>query len=99
MQARSIAAADDATPSHNHGDGPARVRSTTIEREKNSFFGSSDGRPEPHKRKLPAMFDHFFNRRDLKQLFKCSLAVWIMTVFILIDPVLKAYGQALFFGW
>jgi len=50
------------------------------------------------KKKLPEWLDHF-NAKDLKILFKCSLAVWIATIFIFIDPVLSALGQATFFGW
>jgi Putative ER transporter, 6TM, N-terminal len=49
-------------------------------------------------RKLPAWLDHF-NVKDLKTLFKCSVAVWIATIFIFIDPVLATFGQATFFGW
>lgn len=48
-------------------------------------------------KKLPAWLDHF-NPGDLKILFKCSLAAWIITVFIVINPVLKVVGQASFFG-
>ncbi|KAF7555184.1 hypothetical protein G7Z17_g2376 [Cylindrodendrum hubeiense] len=48
-------------------------------------------------RKLPAWLDHF-NPKDLKKLFRCCLAVWIMTVLILINPTLKVLGQAAFLG-
>lgn len=63
----------------------------------NSFFASADDSSLPKKRRLPPLLDHF-NARDLKELFKCSIAVWILTLFIVIDPVLRAEGQAMFFG-
>jgi hypothetical protein len=50
------------------------------------------------KRKLPQWLDHF-NVKDLKILFKTSLAVWIMTILIFIDKTLRVIGQATFFGW
>ncbi|KAL6407012.1 hypothetical protein AUP68_09833 [Ilyonectria robusta] len=49
-------------------------------------------------RKLPPWLDHF-NPKDLKKLFRCCLAVWIMTLLILIHPTLKVLGQAAFLGW
>jgi hypothetical protein len=49
-------------------------------------------------RKLPQWLDHV-NAKDLKILFKCSLAVWIMTTFIFISDTLRVIGQATFFGW
>lgn len=48
-------------------------------------------------RKLPPWLDHF-NPKDLKKLFRCCLAVWIMTILILIHPTLKVLGQAAFLG-
>ncbi|KAF7542177.1 hypothetical protein G7Z17_g11813 [Cylindrodendrum hubeiense] len=48
-------------------------------------------------KRLPPWLDHF-NSRDLKTLFKCSLAVWILTIFIFIDDTLSLMGQAGFFG-
>lgn len=49
-------------------------------------------------RKLPPWLDHF-NAKDLKILFKCSVAVWIFTLFIFISDTLRVLGQATFFGW
>ncbi|KAF4543501.1 uncharacterized protein LTHEOB_200 [Lasiodiplodia theobromae] len=49
------------------------------------------------RKKLPSWLDHF-NGPDLKALFKSSVAVWIGTILIFIDPVLNSYGQALFFA-
>ncbi|KAF2145862.1 uncharacterized protein K452DRAFT_349248 [Aplosporella prunicola CBS 121167] len=49
------------------------------------------------KKVLPDWLNHF-NARDLKTLFKCSIAVWIAAVLMFINPVLKSYGQAVFFG-
>ena len=40
-----------------------------------------------------------FKARNLKILFKCSMAVWIMTLFIFINATLRVLGQAAFFGW
>ncbi|KAF4450447.1 hypothetical protein F53441_6446 [Fusarium austroafricanum] len=48
-------------------------------------------------KRLPAWLDHF-NAKDLKILFKCSLAVWILTIFIYISDTLRVLGQAAFFG-
>ncbi|KAI8279796.1 hypothetical protein K4K56_012504 [Colletotrichum sp. SAR 10_98] len=48
-------------------------------------------------KRLPAWLDHF-NAKDLKILFKCSLAVWILTLFIFIKATLAVIGQAVFFG-
>ena len=65
------------------------------------FVQSNDGDAKKKKRKrkgLPKWLDHF-NAKDLKVLFKCSVAVWILTIFIFIDATLRAIGQAAFFGW
>ena len=69
------------------------------------FFVEDDGDVKGSKNKkknrrkgLPPFLDHF-NARDLKILFKCSVAVWILTIFIFIDETLRAIGQAAFFGW
>ncbi|KLP14067.1 membrane protein [Fusarium fujikuroi] len=48
-------------------------------------------------KRLPAWLDHF-NAKDLKILFKCSLAVWILTLFIYISDTLRVLGQSAFFG-
>ncbi|KAF7561096.1 hypothetical protein G7046_g3044 [Stylonectria norvegica] len=48
-------------------------------------------------RKLPPWLDHF-NAKDLKKLFRCCLAVWLMTLLILINPTLRVLGQATFLG-
>lgn len=61
------------------------------------YFVASDAPQASKKRKLPAMLDHF-NQRDLKNLFKCSIAVWINTILIFINPTLSVLGQAAFFG-
>lgn len=49
------------------------------------------------KKKLPPFFDHF-NARDLKILFRCSVALWVTSLLIVIEPTLKAFGNATFFG-
>jgi len=48
-------------------------------------------------KKLPAFLDHF-NARDLKILLRCSVAFWVASLFIFINPTLQAFGQATFFG-
>ncbi|ETS81358.1 hypothetical protein PFICI_06360 [Pestalotiopsis fici W106-1] len=51
--------------------------------------------------KTPRKFSQFFSHfkaRDLKNLFKSSLAVWVMTILIFINPTLNTIGQATFFG-
>lgn len=55
---------------------------------------ASSARP---KKKLIPFLDHF-NARDLKVLFRCSVAFWVASLFIFINPVLKNFGQATFFG-
>ncbi|CAI7646711.1 unnamed protein product [Penicillium glandicola] len=48
-------------------------------------------------RKLPGWLDHF-NARDLKVLFRCSLAAWVASLLIFITPSLSAIGTATFFA-
>lgn len=60
-----------------------------------SYFVSASKKT---RRELPEWLNHW-NARDLKILFKCSLAVWIMTLLIVINPTLRVIGQATFFGW
>jgi len=79
----------------NHTEAPTEKKSPALEIN-NPYFDS--GAATPLKKRLPAFLDHF-NYKDLKTLFKCSLAVWIMTLFTLINPVLSVEGQAAFFGW
>lgn len=82
-------------------DGQTGTQTTKFNSEeafKNSYFETNITSAEK-KRKLPPLLDHLKSKKDLKELFKCSLAVWIVTLFIVINPVLRAEGQALFFGW
>lgn len=65
--------------------------------ENNPFFANNNKSSTSNYYKLKNVLNHL-NAKDLKQLFKCSVALWIITVFIVIDPVLRAQGQALFFG-
>jgi hypothetical protein len=60
------------------------------------FFLSSNGEPKPTKG-LPGWLNHF-NKKDLKTLFKCSIAVWIATIFMFINPIADSFGTATFFG-
>lgn len=60
--------------------------------EHNPYF--SDKKP---KGQLPEWLDHF-NARDLKELLKCSIAAWVTTILIFINPTLRILGQAALFG-
>ncbi|KAH7475275.1 hypothetical protein FOMA001_g11716 [Fusarium oxysporum f. sp. matthiolae] len=54
-------------------------------------------KPSSTGKKLPSWLDHF-NAKDIKRLFKCSLAVWLMTLLMLIEPTLIAISRATFLG-
>lgn len=49
------------------------------------------------RRKLPGWLDHF-NARDLKDLFRCSVAAWVASLLIFIGPSLREIGTATFFA-
>lgn len=49
------------------------------------------------RRKLPGWLDHF-NARDLKVLFRCSVAAWVASLLIFIRPSLLEIGTATFFA-
>ncbi|EPS34710.1 hypothetical protein PDE_09674 [Penicillium oxalicum 114-2] len=51
----------------------------------------------PASRKLPAWLDHF-NARDLKVLFRCTVAAWVASLLIFINPALRTIGTATFFA-
>jgi hypothetical protein len=79
---------------------PIRPTNDAIDGERavdRSFFVDDASKMSKYK-KLPKWFYHF-NTKDLKLLFKASLAVWIMTIFIFIDGTLNILGQSAFFGW
>ncbi|KAA8909056.1 hypothetical protein TRICI_004645 [Trichomonascus ciferrii] len=46
---------------------------------------------------LPAWLDHF-NSRDLKVVFRCWVAIWVMCLLMFINPSLQSIGLATFFG-
>ncbi|CDM35944.1 hypothetical protein DTO013E5_5452 [Penicillium roqueforti] len=48
-------------------------------------------------RKLPGWLDHF-NARDMKVLFRCTLAAWVASLLIVITPSLSVIGTATFFA-
>lgn len=48
-------------------------------------------------RRIPAWLDHF-NARDLKVLFRCSVAAWVASLLIVIGPSLETIGTATFFA-
>lgn len=55
-------------------------------------------KPAQRKKKpLPPILDHF-NAHDLKILFRCAVSFWVCTLFIVIDPILRNFGQATFFA-
>jgi hypothetical protein len=70
----------------------------TPETVENPYFVDATEPSSSTGRKLPTWLDHF-NAKDLKKLFKCSLAVWIMTLLIIINPTLKVIGRSAFLGW
>lgn len=55
-------------------------------------------KPARKTRKLPPWLDHF-NARDLKVLFRCSVAAWVASLLMFIGPSLHAIGTATFFAW
>ncbi|CAG8947604.1 unnamed protein product [Penicillium salamii] len=57
----------------------------------------TESAPKPKGRKLPGWLDHF-NARDLKVLFRCSLAAWVASLLIFITPSLTTIGTATFFA-
>jgi hypothetical protein len=67
-----------------------------IEDIKDQYFEHSSSRSR--KRRLPSVISEHLNAKDPKTLFKCSLAVWINTILIFINPILRVIGQAGFFG-
>ncbi|KAH8652588.1 hypothetical protein BGZ61DRAFT_374747 [Ilyonectria robusta] len=88
-----------ATPS---GDEPREEKHKTKSAEvapetlQNPYFINANRTSRP-RRKLPPWLDHF-NAKDLKRLLRCSLAMWIMTIFIYINPIQNEMGQASFLG-
>jgi hypothetical protein len=73
--------------------------------ERPSPATSAEGSPKPtnevpisqSRRKLPGFLDHF-NARDLKVLFRCSVAAWVASLLIFIHPSLQEIGTATFFA-
>lgn len=51
--------------------------------------------PLPPTRRLPQWLDHF-NRRDLTTTLRCTVAVWVASLLILINPSLQRFGQTTF---
>ncbi|KAJ5908322.1 hypothetical protein N7495_001004 [Penicillium taxi] len=49
------------------------------------------------RKKLPPFLDHF-NNRDLKVLFRCSVAAWVASLLIFIGPSMREIGTATFFA-
>ena len=89
-------------PSKNEAEGGNGIH--TIKSSENdkgtdsSFFLNDDGTPKSEGSPWTNHFKSHFNMKDMKVLFKSSMAVWIYTLFIFINPTLKTYGQAAFFG-
>ncbi|KGO77978.1 Brefeldin A sensitivity protein-related, domain of unknown function DUF2421 [Penicillium italicum] len=73
--------------------------------EASQLTSNGEGSPSPVEaspapkagRKLPGWLDHF-NARDLKVLFRCSLAAWVASLLIFITPSLTVIGTATFFA-
>jgi hypothetical protein len=74
--------------------------SNGLDKEILDFFTKDDGsNGQGKKKRWPRWITSHFKPKDLKILFKCSIAVWIMTLFIFINSTLRVIGQATFFGW
>lgn len=71
-----------------------KISSSVNDEESGHLFANNTSKPQS---RLPPWLDHF-NKKDLKILFKTSLAVWITTIFIFIKPTLDFIGQATFFA-
>ncbi|KAL2279929.1 hypothetical protein FJTKL_13077 [Diaporthe vaccinii] len=87
------------SPSIETNEPPGQKQSRTVNPSAHdpvgdSFFVNSTSKTQ---RRIPQWLDHF-NMKDLKILFKTSLAVWITTIFIFINPTLDFIGQAAFFA-
>lgn len=88
------------SPSSETDKPPGQKQSETINPSahdlvSDSFFVSGTSKTQ---KRIPQWLDHF-NMKDLKILFKTSLAVWITTLLIFINPTLDFIGQAAFFAW
>jgi hypothetical protein len=59
----------------------------------NIFFQSTSQRTQ----RLPDWLNHF-SRKDLQVFFRCFVSIWVYTLFIVINPTLRALGTATFFG-
>lgn len=83
------------TDSVRHDVGPERPSpSTSAEDFAVPAKETPDSKP---RRKLPGWLDHF-NARDLKVLFRCSVAAWVASLLIFINPSLHQIGTATFFA-
>ncbi|TQV99644.1 hypothetical protein V2A60_005100 [Cordyceps javanica] len=51
--------------------------------------------PLPQTRSLPQWLDHF-NRRDLTTTLRCTIAVWVASLLMIINPSLARFGQSTF---
>jgi hypothetical protein len=78
---------------------PTGTMGSTLELDSRVYFAEQAAKPGVKKSKLPALLLDHLNEKDLKDFFKCSLAAWICTIFIFINPTLRTFGQAMFFGW
>lgn len=63
----------------------------------NSAMPSKVASESRTRRKLPGWLDHF-NARDLKILFRCTVAAWVASLLIFIEPSLRVIGTATFFA-
>lgn len=85
---------DDESPAE---DSAATPMPSPSEKEKNGI--RKEAAPDKAaKRSLPPILDHF-NARDLKTLIRCSIAFWVATILIFINPSLLEFGQAVSVLW
>ncbi|EPS43040.1 hypothetical protein H072_2965 [Dactylellina haptotyla CBS 200.50] len=95
----------DNTTTTRHGDSLDKETS----RNNSDVTGASpdrvngaDGPARKEKKKKPSKLPDWITERltarDLKILIRCSLAAWASFLFVVINPVLKNFGQAAFMG-
>lgn len=80
-------------------DFPAKRPRNALEGIDSPFFLNQDGTPKKEASPWLKHFRSHFNLKDLKVLFKCSIAVWIYSLFIFINPTLRTFGQTTFLVW
>lgn len=76
-------------PQHQPGDAPQPPPAAA------PFAAPTPAPALPQTRSLPQWLDHF-NRRDLTTTLRCTIAVWVASVLMVINPSLHRLGQTAF---